>query len=95
MEDRLGLRVPISITSSKATPSVREIEIFCSEVTVISWVLYPKEDTTIVTGKLETFKLKLPSKSVTVPVVVPLTITFAPGIGFFELVSVTVPDTVA
>jgi len=95
IEDRLGLRVPISTTSSRATPSVSDTITFCSEVTIISVVLYPIEDTTMVTGKLETFKLKLPSKSVIVPVEVPLTITFAPGIGSLVLVSITDPDTVA
>ena len=37
--------------------------------------------------------VKLPSKSVTTPLLVPLIMMFAPGIGLLEVVSVTVPVT--
>ena len=56
-----------------------------------SKVAYPREEKTRVAGKLETSISKLPSKSVVVPVVVPLTTTFAAGNGRPLLASVTLP----
>ena len=89
--ERFGFLVPISTTSFKATPSSRETKIFPAFETTTSCVLYPTEDTTIVTGKPVMFNLKLPSKSVVVPLVVPLIITFAPGKGSFVFAIETVP----
>ena len=62
-------------------------------VTAISWVLKPINDTISVAPD-DALILNLPSKSVDTLVFVPLTTTFAPGIGIPLEASVIIPFTV-
>ena len=64
---------------------------WAADDTVIDFVSKPTLDTVMVKGGIwEVFNVKLPSKSVTVPVVLSKT-TLAPGTGW-PLLSATVPD---
>ena len=62
------------------------MDTFSEELTVISVVSKPTEDTSKVTGKSSTLKEKFPLKSVVDPADVPFTITLAPGNGLLLLV---------
>ena len=59
-------------------------------LTLISCVMYPMKEITN-TFSFETCNVKFPSRSVTVPLVVPLTMTLAPIIGSLSFLSVTTP----
>ncbi len=86
---------PTTTTSSNvsASSSNTMINPFSSALTAFSTVLKPMNENWIVDGDSLILILKLPSISLTTPLVVPLTTTFAPGIGS-PVLSLMIPVTV-
>ena len=81
----------ITISSNTFASTANAIEKFSTLFTAISWVSKPMYEITKV-ADLSTFNSwKTPSKSVVVPLLVPLTITVAPGNGTPVSASVMVP----